>query len=197
MKRQGAEPVLDRELADLPPDMRWREWLRRIEAVLFASAGPVARDDLAKVVGQGASVDLLIGDLAADLHARPYELAQVGAGWILRTKPAYAPAIRAAADPGHRPLNLSEFDLAVLAAIAFHQPIDRDGLKGIFGKDISRDLIGRLAEYDLIGTGPRAPRRGAPYTFVTTETFLTVFGLTSLHDLEDPEHLADAGLSPP
>lgn len=197
MKRQGAEPVLDRELADLPPDVRWREWLRRIEAVLFASAGPVARDDLAKVVGQGASVDLLIGDLAADLQARPYELAQIGAGWILRTKPAYAPAIRAAADPGNRPLNLSEFDLAVLAAIAFHQPIDRDGLKGIFGKDISRDLIGRLADRDLIGTGPRAPRRGAPHTFVTTDTFLVVFGLTSLHDLADPEHLADAGLSPP
>ena len=25
---------LDRELADLPPELRWREWMRRIEAVL-------------------------------------------------------------------------------------------------------------------------------------------------------------------
>ena len=191
------EPELDRELADLSAELRWREWMRRIEAVLFASASPVQRDDLAKVVGQGASVDLLIEDLAIDLVGRPYEVAKVAAGWMLRTKPAYAPAIRAAADVGGQALDLNEFDLAVLAAIAYHQPISRDGLKDIFGKDISRDLIGRLAERDLIATGPREPRRGAPYTFVTTETFLAAFGLESLRDLPDPEQLADAGLTVP
>jgi segregation and condensation protein B len=178
---------LDRDLAHLPPDLRWREWLRRIEAVLFASAAPVTREDLARVVGQGASVDLLIADLAADLEARPYEVARVGAGWLLRTRPAYAPAIRAAADAGGQALALSEFDLAVLAAVAFH-------LKEIFGKDISRDLIGRLSERDLITTGPREPRRGAPYTFVTTETFLAAFGMESLRDLPDQEQMVDAGV---
>ncbi len=197
MKSARTETVFDRGLADLPADLRWREWLRRIEAVLYASASPVARDDLARVVGPGASVDLLIEDLAADLEGRPYEVAQVGAGWMLRTKPAYAPAIRAAADVGGQALNLSEYDLAVLAAIAFHQPISRDGLKDIFGKEISRDLIGRLAERDLIGTGPREPRRGAPYTFVTTETFLAAFGMETLRDLPDPEQLDDAGLADP
>jgi len=186
---------LDRELADLRPELRWREWTRRIEAVLFASANPVARDHLARVVGQGASVDLLIEDLAADMEGRPYEVAQVGAGWMLRTRAAYAPVIRAAADVGSQALNLSEFDLAVLAAIAFHQPISRDGLKDIFGKEISRDLIGRLAERGLIGTGPREPKRGAPYTFVTTEAFLAAFGMESLRDMPDPEQLADAGLA--
>lgn len=195
MRKAAPEMGLDRELADLPTDLRWREWLRRIEAVLFASAAPVARDDLARVVGQVASVDLLIEDLAADLEDRPYELAKVGAGWMLRTRPAYAAAIRTAADVGERELNLSEFDLAVLAAIAVHQPISRDGLKEIFGKEISRDLIGRLAERDLIGTGPREPRRGAPYTFVTTEIFLATFGMQSLRDLPDPEQLDDAGLA--
>ena len=194
-QRENAE--LDRELAVLPADLRWREWLRRIEAVLFASATPVPRAALERVVGQGVSVDLLIGDLAVDLEGRPYEVAQVGAGWMLRTKPAYGPAIRAAADVGGQALNLSEYDLAVLAAIAFHQPISRDALKEIFGKEISRDLIGRLAERDLIGTGPREPRRGAPYTFVTTEAFLAAFGMESLRDLPDPEQLDDAGLAGP
>ena len=195
VRREQAE--LDRDLAELPPELRWREWMRRIEAVLFASASPVARADLSRVVGQGASVDLLIEDLAVDLEGRPYEVSQVGAGWMLRTRPAYAPAIRAAADVGGQALNLTEYDLAVLAAIAFHQPISRDGLKDIFGKEISRDLIGRLAERDLIGTGPREPRRGAPYTFVTTETFLAAFGLETLRDLPDPEQLDDAGLADP
>jgi segregation and condensation protein B len=195
MKMGQRDAELDRELADLPSELRWREWMRRIEAVLFASATPVARDDLARIVGQGASVDLLIDDLAVDLEGRPYEVAQVGAGWILRTRAAYAPAIRAAADVGDKALNLSAFDLAVLSAIAYHQPVSRDGLKDIFGKEISRDLIGRLAERDLIGTGPREPRRGAPYTFVTTDAFLVAFGMESLRDLPDPEQLADAGLA--
>ena len=188
---------LDRELEDLAQELRWREWMRRIEAVLFASATPVARDDLARVVGQAVSVDLLIEDLTVDLEGRPYELARIGAGWMLRTKAAYAPAIRAAADVGGQSLNLNEVDLAVLAAIAYHQPISRDGLKDIFGKEISRDLIGRLAERALIATGPREPRRGAPYTFVTTEAFLAAFGMESLRDLPDQEGLEDAGLSAP
>ncbi len=46
----------------------------------------------------------------------------------------------------------------------------------------------------LIGTGPRAPRRGAPYTFVTTETFLVAFDLETLQDLPDREQMQDAGL---
>tara|TARA_R110002124_G_scaffold243062_2_gene408132 strand:- start:8367 stop:8960 length:594 start_codon:yes stop_codon:yes gene_type:complete len=193
MAKDRTDPDLDRELADLPPELRWREWIRRIEAVLFASASPVPREDLARVVGQGASVDLLVEDLAADLEGRAFEIAKVAGGWIFRTRAAYAPAIRAAADVSDQLLDLSEFDVAVLAAIAYHQPITRDGLKDIFGKEISRDLIGRLHARDLIGTGPRSPRRGAPYTFVTTEHFLVAFGLGSLTDLPEREQLDDAG----
>ena len=165
--------------------------------MLFASANPVARADLERVVGQGASVDLLTEDMAADLVGRPYEVVRVGGAWTLRTRPAYAPAIRAAADVGGQALNLSDFDLAVLAAIAYHQPISRDGLKDIFGKEISRDLIGRLSARALIATGPREPRRGAPFTFITTDAFLVAFGLESLRDLPDPEQLADAGIVAP
>ena len=195
MAKDRPETKFDRELPDLPLDLRWREWMRRIEAVLFASASPVAREDLARVAGQGASVDLLIEDLQIDLVDRPYKVVRIGGGWILRTKPVYASAIRAAADVGEQALNLSEFDIAVLAAIAVQPPISREGLKGIFGKEISRDLIGRLAERDLIATGPREPRRGAPYTFVTTDSFLAAFGMESLRDLPDPEQLNDAGLN--
>ncbi len=194
MEKDRSDPELDRELADLPPKLRWREWMRRIEAVLFASAAPVPREDLARVVGQGASVDLLVEDLVADLEGRAFEIAQVAGGWMFRTRATYASVIRVAADIGDQLLDLSEFDIAVLAAIAYQQPITRDGLKDIFGKEISRDLIGRLHARDLIGTGPRSPRRGAPYTFVTTEHFLVAFGLESLIDLPDREQLGDAGV---
>ena len=195
MAKDRSEPEFDRELSDLPPELRWREWMRRIEAVLFASASPVPREDLARIVGQATSVDLLIEDLAADLEGRAFEIAMVAGGWMFRTRSVYAPAIRSAADVGDQLLDLNEFDVAILAAIAYHQPITRDGLKDIFGKEIGRDLIGRLHAHGLIGTGPRAPRRGAPYTFVTTDAFLATFGFESLRDLPDAEQLNDAGLA--
>ena len=187
--------VLDTELEDLPPELRWREWMGRIEAVIFASASPVPRGDLARVVGQGASVDLLIEDIQSDLSDRPYELAAVADGWLMRTRTRFADAIRAAADVGAQHLDLDEFEVAVLASIAYHQPLTRDGLKDIFGKEISRDLIGRLRAHELIATGPRSPRAGAPYTYVTTQKFLMAFGMESLRDLPDRGELEDAGLA--
>lgn len=186
--------VIDRELEDLPQDLRWREWMRRVEAVLFASASPVSREDLAKIVGQGVVVDLLVEDVKAALIDRPYTVVAIQEGWTLHTRPAYGDVIRAAADVSRQDLGLREFDVAVLTAIAYSQPITRDGLRDIFGRNISRDLIGRLNSLELITTGPRSPRRGAPYTFVTTEKFLEAFGLESLHDLPDREQLHDAGV---
>lgn len=106
--------------------------------------------------------------------------------------------------PGHLPQRRREIDaafklkdMAVLAAIAYHQPVTRDALKDIFGKKIGRDLIGRLQARGLVGMGPRSPRRGAPATYVTTQQFLLAFDLKSLRDLPDPEHLDDAGLAGP
>ncbi len=184
-KKAGREGVFDRELEDLPQELRWREWMGRIEAVLFASAAPVARDDLARVVGQGASVEMLIEDIQVELNGRPYELLQVSGGWMFRTKTQFADAIKAAADLGDQSLAFTEMEMGVLCAIAYHQPIDRAGLKDIFGKDVSRDLLARLRFKDLIASGPRSPRPGAPHTFVTTETFLTAFDLQTLRDLPE------------
>ena len=180
-------PTLDTELEELPSELRWREWMGRVEAVIFASASPVSREDLARVVGQGVSVDLLIEDVQAELRQRPYELIAVAGGWMFRTRPQFADVIRTAADVNEQLMDLNEFEVAVLAAVAYHQPLTRDGLKDIFGKDISRDLIGRLRTRDLISTGPRSPRAGAPYTYVTTPKFLVAFDLQSLRDLPDME----------
>lgn len=177
--------VFDRELEDLSPELRWREWMGRIEALLFVSASPVGRDDLARVVAQGASVEMLIDDIQAELSGRPYELAQVSGGWMFRTRTQFADAIKAAADLGDQSLAFTEMEMGVLCAIAYHQPIDRAGLKDIFGKEVSRDLLARLRFKDLIASGPRAPRAGAPHTFVTTETFLITFDLQNLRDLPE------------
>ncbi|MFB9151306.1 SMC-Scp complex subunit ScpB [Roseovarius ramblicola] len=187
------DPGFDRELAHLPAAQRWQRWLRRIEAVLFAAAAPVPRDILALVVGRDARIEHLIADLAADLEDRAVEVAAVADGWLLRSRPAYASAVRAAIAPADDTASLRQAEAAVLAAIAWHQPITRKGLRQVFGREIGRDVIGRLHARGLIAPGPRAPRRGAPLSYVTTPHFLATFGLANLGDLPDIDDLPGTG----
>jgi chromosome segregation and condensation protein ScpB len=81
--------LYDRELEDLPPELRWREWMLRVEAVIFAAAEPVSRETLARVVAKNCSIDLLIDDLIEELRDRPYELVSVAGGWPHRTRTRY------------------------------------------------------------------------------------------------------------
>jgi segregation and condensation protein B len=191
----GDEHLLDRELADLPPELRWREWKLRVEAVIFAAAEPVGREILARVVGKDCSIDLLIDDLRAELRDRPYEIVFVAGGWQHRSRSAYASAIRASqASKRSAAPALSDFEAMVLMAIAYFQPITRSDLSKIFGKEVSRDTIASLRNANFLASGPRSPTPGAPYTYVTTKHFLTAFGMETLRDLPDIEALEDAGL---
>ncbi|WPE22634.1 Segregation and condensation protein B (plasmid) [Shinella zoogloeoides] len=180
---------------DLPPELRWREWMLRVEAVIFAAAEPVGRETLARVVGKDCSIDLLIDDLQEALRDRPYEIVFAAGGWQHRTRPAYASAIRASqASTGGGALALSDFEAMVLVAIAYFQPITRGDLSKIFGREVSRDTIASLRGANFLASGPRSPTPGAPYTYVTTKHFLTAFGMETLRDLPDIEALEDAGL---
>lgn len=191
------ERLFDRELEELPPDLRWQEWMLRVEAVIFASVEPVTREILARVVGRDCSIDLLIDDLRQDLRSRPYDIVAVAGGWQHRSRPAYALAIRASQAPtrsSSAATALSEHEAAVLMAIAYLQPVTRGELSKIFGREVSRDTIASLRAAAFLGSGPRSPTPGAPYTYVTTRQFLSVFGLETLRDLPDIERLEDAGL---
>ena len=191
----GEDVLLDRELENLPADLRWREWMMRVEAVIFASAEPVTRETLARVVGKDCSIDLLIDDLHEELRSRPYELVSVAGGWQHRSRSAYADAIRASQAPTRGgAAALSEFESMVLMAIAYSQPVTRSELSKIFGKEVSRDTISALRGAGFISSGPRSPTPGAPYTYVSTKHFLSAFGLETLRDLPDMEALEDAGL---
>ncbi|MER8604863.1 SMC-Scp complex subunit ScpB [Mesorhizobium sp. M1233] len=172
--------------------------MRRVEATIFAASEPVTRETLARVVGKGCSIDLLIDDIREELRGRPYDLVAVAGGFRHLTRPAYGDAIRSAfgtAVGGNEPaVDLTQSEVLVLNAIAYFQPITRGELSSFFGKEISRDLIGQLRGAGLIASGPRSPTPGAPYTYVTTKEFLLEFGLDTLRDLPDFEALEDAGL---
>lgn len=186
-KSEDELEMLDVELADLPAELQWREWMNRIEAVIFASSSVIPREMLQKVVGKTAKIDLLIEDIQSELKSKPYEIVFLAGGWIFRTRAHYAGVIKTAADVGEQQQNFSEEEMGVLCAVAYHQPIDRAGLADIFGKEINRELLGRLRYKNLIGNGPKSPRPGAPHTFVTTAEFLAMFDLQSLRDLPELE----------
>jgi len=127
----------------------------------------------------------------------PYEVVFVAGGYQLHTKPRFAGAIRAAnagtlRDAGFPELTPTE--LLAVTAIAYLQPATRADVSRLVGREISRDVIGRLKRLELIDAGLRAPEPGAPFAYVTTGRFLEVFGLASLRNLPDIERLEEAGL---
>src|SRR5271169_1505197 len=94
-RRARPRPDFDRELSDLPTPLRWREFMMRVEAVIFAASQPVTRETLAAVIGSDCNLDLLIADIRAELRARPYELVDVAGGYQHRTRRVYGEIIRA------------------------------------------------------------------------------------------------------
>ena len=192
--RRSADQLFDRELDHLPPEARWREWMNRVEATIFAASEPVTREILTRIVGKSCSIDLLIDDIREELRGRPYDLIAVAGGWKHLTRPVYADAIRAAVGGNELAADLTQSEVLVLMCIAYFQPMTRGELSSFFGKEISRDLIGHLRGAKLIASGPRSPTPGAPYTYVTTKDFMLEFGLDTLRDLPDFEALEDAGL---
>jgi segregation and condensation protein B len=184
---------LDTELDDLPAPARWREWMGRVEAAIFATAEPILRENLARVVGKACNLELIIDDIRDELRGRPYEIVSVAGGWSFRTKLGFGDAIRTALGAPQKP-ELSRSSALVLMAIGYFQPITRGELSQFLGREVSRDVIAALRGEGLIAAGPRSPTPGAPYAYVTTPGFLAQFGFGSLRDLPDIEKLEDAGL---
>jgi segregation and condensation protein B len=195
-RRQNSEDVLDVELADLPPAARWREWMLRVEAAVFASPRPVAREALVRLVGEACRFDDLIADLIHELRGRPYDLTLVAGGYALRTKTRFAPAIRVAhpGRGGDAVAELTRTETFALTAIAYLQPVTRGEISKLAGREISRDIIAALKRHGLVDGAIRAPQPGAPFAYVTTRKFLEAFGFASLRDLPDLERLKAEGL---
>jgi segregation and condensation protein B len=193
-RRAKPKAEFDRELADLPAPLRRREFMMRIEAVIFAASKPVTRETLAAVIGRDGNLDHLIADIRDELKSRPYELVEVAGGFAHRTRRGYGEVIRASGAVAAKGIDLTALEQLVLTAVAYFQPVTRAGLADILSRNISRDVIAALRSAGLVATGPRSPQPGAPHTYVTTPAFLTLWGLPSLRDLPDLARLEEAGL---
>lgn len=178
----------------MPVDLRWREWMNRIEAVLFAAPRPVEREASARVIGRDASIDLLFDDIPEALRGKPYDVVGVAGGWAFCTRTAYADAIATSAAVPDRGVDLTQNEAMVLMSIAYHQPVTRAGVAEILGREVSRDVIGALRDKNMITAGPRSPTAGVPFTYVTTKGFRSISGSKTCTISPNLEGLEDAGL---
>lgn len=167
------------------------ELLRRLEALLFASAEPLTLSELLIRMPDGADIDGLIEELQGQYANRGVNLVQRGRGWAFRTAPDVAPYLKLERE---LPRKLSRAAVETLAIIAYQQPVTRAEIEEIRGVALSKGTLDLLLEAGWIR--PRGRRRvpGRPVTWGTTESFLDQFGLESVEALPGIEELKAAGL---
>ncbi len=165
--------------------------LRIIEALLFASAEPLAAQDLAPHLGEGADVEGLLARLAEHYSTRGVNLVRRADKWAFRTAEDLNFLLRRE-QTDNKPL--SRAALETLAIIAYHQPATRAEVEEVRGVATGKGTLDLLMEAGWIRMRGRRRTPGRPVTYGTTEAFLDHFGLESLADLPGLEELKGAGL---
>jgi segregation and condensation protein B len=165
--------------------------LRIVEAILFASAEPVPEEQLARHLPKGTDVKALVAQLTDQYAERGINLSAVAGGWTFRTAPDLAAKLGGTVQVTRKP---SRAAVETLAIIAYHQPVTRAEIEEIRGVVISKGTLDLLLEAGWIRPKGRRQTPGRPLTYVTTEAFLSHFGLESLDALPGVDELRAAGL---
>jgi segregation and condensation protein B len=164
---------------------------RLLEALLFAAPAPLAEEELAQRLGEGADIPGLLRELAAQYAERGVNLVRIAGGWSFRTAPDLAPFL-----VSERPVSrkLSRAAVETLAIIAYHQPVTRAEVEAIRGVALARGTLDRLLEAGWVRPRGRRDSPGRPLNWATTTAFLAHFGLDDLSELPGLDELRAAGL---
>lgn len=160
--------------------------LAKIEGLLFISGDEgITLGDLSKISGfMKPAVLGLLQQLKTKYEndtGSALVLLNSGDTYRLATKHELSPVIKHYFEvPLTIPLTLAL--LEVLAIVAYRQPITRLEIDDIRGVQSSGSLQ-KLMVRGLIDTHGRLDALGRPFLYVTTDSFLDYFGLSSLKDL--------------
>ncbi|HET9274469.1 MAG TPA: SMC-Scp complex subunit ScpB [Gemmatimonadales bacterium] len=169
-----------------------------LEAALFAAARPVTAEEL-----QALDPDATLDDVRAALDqlrehyefdGHGVELAELGGGYQILTRPAFAAAIERAQLSSRQP-KLTGAMLETLAVIAYRQPVGRAEIEEIRGVSAS-GVLRSLQERGLIEVVGRSEGLGRPLLYGTTPLFLELLGLPDLANLPRAEELTIALRAP-
>lgn len=169
-----------------------------LEAALFAASRPVPAEELV-TLDPDASLDDIraaLGELREhyDFGHHGVELVELGGGYQILTRPAFAAAIERA-QLSQRPPRLTAAMLETLSVIAYRQPVGRAEIEEIRGVQAS-GVLRSLQERGLIEVVGRSEALGRPLLYGTTPLFLELLGVQDLRDLPRMEELSIA-LEPP
>jgi segregation and condensation protein B len=184
----------DSEITDVTDTCDRAQYLRLIEALLFASAVPLDVATIAERLPNGADIPALIGELEREYRGRGVNLAFVAGGWTFRTATDLADKLGLEKVV---PRKLSRAGIETLAIIAYHQPVTRAEIENIRGVAVSSGTLDVLMETGWIGPVGRRETPGRPVTWGTTDAFLLHFGLGDRRDLPGIEELKATGLVGP
>ncbi len=169
------------------------DYVRAVEALLFAASDPLTHQDIARHAGEG-DVDAALCDLAERYAGRGVELVERGGRWHFQTAPDLAHLLRRTRE---EPRRLSRAATECLAIVAYHEPVTRAEIEAIRGVQISKGTLDVLMEAGWVRTAGRRESPGRPLLYATTPAFLTHFGLASRRDLPGIDDLRAAGLLDP
>jgi segregation and condensation protein B len=169
------------------------EFVRAVEATLFASASPLSPDEIGAYAGEG-DVAAALAQIAEGFTGHGIELVERGGRWHFQTAPDLAHILRRTRE---EPRRLSRAATETLAIIAYHEPVSRAEIEAIRGVQISKGTLDVLMQAGWVRTAGRREGPGRPLLYATTADFLTHFGLGSRKDLPGIDDLKAAGLLDP
>ncbi len=158
---------------------------RTLEALLFLSSEPVEAQALADATG--AELHEVVTALERlrehyEFERRGFVLRELAGGYTLSSHPDAEPAARRLlAKPRTPPLTPAQSE--TLAIVAYLQPVSRPEIARIRGVN-AESAVATLLERGMVQEAGRSGFGAVLYR--TTELFLRLFGLRSLHDLPDP-----------
>jgi segregation and condensation protein B len=164
---------------------------RQVEALLFAAAGPLSLDDIARRLPANSDVEAAIAALRERYAGRGVELVCVADRWRFQTAQDLAFLMT---EEREEPRRLSKAAQETLAIIAYHQPVTRAEIEAVRGVQASKGTLDVLLELGLVRMRGRRRSPGRPVTYGTTDAFLEHYGLAALSDLPGIAEMKAAGL---
>lgn len=161
-----------------------------LEAILFTMGESVDIDRLALVIEQKKSfTKKLLKEMEEEYTAshRGITLLWLEDAVQLCTKSEfYSDLIKIAKTP--KKITLTDTVIETLSIIAYKQPVTRQEIERIRGVSCDH-AMNKLLEYDLITELGRLDAPGRPLLFGTTEQFLRCFGVSSIDELPEIDHV--------
>ena len=165
-----------------------------IEAILFAVGREINGKELSLVLEKSKDeIEEIIYQMNLEYkdNNRGIEIIKTEDNYQLATRKEYYEYVYKIIDKRSKP-KLSNAALETLSIIAYNPRISRAEIEAIRGVNVDGTMY-KLLEYGLIEEAGKLDLPGKPMSYKTTNTFLKMFGYSSLDDLPElPKYKLDS-----